>query len=313
MGKAELDALARLLKDPDPNARLKACRLMADARDPQMLPLLREAYQDKDERVRKTAQRALAEFKAQHTGRRGGGFPISNRVLNVLLIVLTVVLVGSLAANGAVMFLLDDDDSEASDEEEITPRGEFIALLEERLGQVQTDAVNLRQELAHYEETGDVVCEASYNQLSSMGEMTAEQQQYADLAAEFNHMDAIVGVLWSHIFNWREICADNEAAVPSLAELDSLIGELGEIEAALETYKTLPDDPPGETPSPDGPQSDAESGNETGDETGSETGDGQEPPAEPDEVNPPADTTPPDDAEVPGEENNAGNANDAVG
>ena len=156
------DGLIEQLHASDPKQRRRAVRQLAATRDPAVIPFLRNVYLKEDERVRLAARDALAAFRRMEAGQRRV-IPFSDAALRRAMVILGVLFVLSLIANGALIAVRAWQDREA-DKVAGTPtaRDVLTAALAERIDAAWQDVKNLRAEVGHHNETDEVLCEATY-------------------------------------------------------------------------------------------------------------------------------------------------------
>lgn len=242
MTTPEWDALVEQLQDPDPNVRRKACKGLAASRAPEVIPFLRTAYlQEEDDRVRQAAYDALAEFKAMQTGARSGKKSGSS-TLKRLTRMLTVLLVISVVFNGVVLVLgsRKDKDNEGTLLEVATPTdfGVLTDQVSERLRQAQDDAANLRAEISSHNDSGAVVCNATFFKPAQIELSEIDRLTYRDIAIIVDRLNLTLFELQQPQIIWDRICTSQAASMTdglkALGQLDQIEPQLNKISETLE-------------------------------------------------------------------------------
>lgn len=254
MPQPDWNHLAEQLHDAEPKVRCRAIRRLAATRDPQVIPLLRNAYlQDEDDRVHAAAGRALAQFRAMQQGDSPGRrLAISQTALGRAIGVLAVALIALLAANAAVRALdQSGSDASASAKEVETPleRSVFERDLRTRIAQIRAEVERLRESDRVYRETGGLACGETTPALPALSLSALTRQTYqGDLTPIADRLDAALPFLQSAQTRWAAMCAAGTANMTDLvrasAELDQITVDLGLAERDLSAAVANPA-PPG--------------------------------------------------------------------
>lgn len=256
MSKPDWNHLAEQLHDTEPKVRCRTIRRLAAARDPQVIPLLRNAYlQDDDDRVHAAARKALAQFRAmQQGGSPGRRLIISQTTLTRAIGVLALTLVILLAANAAVRALgraESDASASAGKDEIVLERSVLERDLRTRIAQIRTEVERLRENDRVYRETGGLMCGDSAPTLPALNLPVLTRQTYqADLTPIADRLDTTLPFLQSTQARWAAMCAAGTANMTDLvrasAELDQVTVDLGLAERDLSAAMANPaPTPPG--------------------------------------------------------------------
>lgn len=246
MPESDWNRLTEQLHDAEPKARCRAIRQLAATRDPQVIPLLRNAYlQDEDDRVHAAAERALAQFRAIQQGRGlTRRLSIGQVALSRAIGVLAVILVALLAANVAVRALDrggSDGSASEGDVEAPLERSVFERDLRTRLMQIRSEVERLRESDRVYRETGGLACDKTGSPASALSALSfsalTRQTYQADLTPIADRLDATLPFLQSAQARWAAMCAAGTANMTDLvrasAELDQVTVDLNLAERDL--------------------------------------------------------------------------------
>jgi len=239
MSKPNRDALIEQLRnDPDPKVRRRACRQLAASQDPAVIPLLRAAYvNDDDERVREMAGEALAVFKAMQEGKTIKRLPVSDHTLSLLLGGLAILLVISLLLNVSTKVLgigKTDHKKSTPSLQGLTPtdRATLVTQIQDKLAQQQTLVTNLKDEIKHYNDTGQVACPLSYQIAAPIGLSLIDTYTYPDLGIVGAKLDAALPPAQIALVLLNSACADpttqTEKVIQASAKLDQAEAQLRE-------------------------------------------------------------------------------------
>lgn len=259
MAKPQWEALIEQLQDPDPNVRRKACRRLASTNDPQVIPFLKNVYvQEDDERVRQAAHDALAAFKAMQVGVSARRLPLDEQRLKQIVIGLAVLFVISLVLNGLVMVLGGDNDDNGGSSSASVPtnRDVLTGQLEGRLSQAQDDAANLRQEIEAHNDSGQVVCSASFHKPQQYVLSDLDRTTYRDLAVVVDNLNLVLLQLQQPQSLWDRICSSQTPSLPdgveALRKLDVIDDQMIEVDQLLQKaiLEPAPTFGPSITPTP---------------------------------------------------------------
>ncbi len=238
----------KLTNHPDPKVRRKACLRLAATRDPEVILSLRKAYyEDQDERVREAARDALARFKTLAAEQSTRRFPLSDRVLNVILGVLVVIFVVSLALN--IVRMLGDVSTKKQPDDQSgvfnpTDRTVLVAQIEERLGAAQTLSENLRTIIINYNQSGQVVCDPANQIPAALAFSEMDKKTYPDLAVIANKFDASLNPLTTALVLLNQACSDPNKQTVNVVEagpkLEQTEAQLSEVASLLQMAITNP-------------------------------------------------------------------------
>jgi hypothetical protein len=244
MNKPRWDALVEELQDPDPKVRRRACEQLAATRDPAVIPFLRNAYlQEDDERVRRAASQGLAAFKAIQAGQAGRGLPFTSEQLRRILLGLAVILGISLLLNGvvAVVGALGDGADEPNPAPERTTPSEreaLVAQLQEAFDHAREDANNLRAEIGHHNNSGEINCAAHYHRPPQIALAAIDRQTYRDLAVVETNLNLAMFQLQQPQIIWDHICQSQTTSLTdglsALSTLDQVDGQLVQVDMLLQ-------------------------------------------------------------------------------
>lgn len=250
MSKPDWNHLAEQLHATKPKVRCRAIRQLAAARDPQVIPLLRNAYlQDDDDRVHAAARKALAQFRAMQQGSLPGRrLTISQTALTRTIGVLALALVVLLAANAAVRALgraESDASADAGKSETALERSVFERDLRTRIVQIRAEVERLRENDRVYRETGGLMCGDSAPTLPVLNLPVITRRTYqADLTPIADRLDTALPFLQSAQARWAAMCAAGAANMTDLvrasAELDQVTVDLDLAERDLSAAMANP-------------------------------------------------------------------------
>ena len=250
MSKPHWDALVEQLQDPEPKARRRACQQLARLDDPKAIPFLRTAYlQEDDERVRQTAAKALAAYKALQSGQPVRRLPFSDALLGRIAAGLLILLAASLILHGAVKVLEsrdDDQDAEPADAVQTEPldRDVLVSRLEAKFQEIEQIASGLRGELDHYHATGEIACGTSRIPPEPAALALIDQQVYRDLGLIGSKLDGTLPPLQIAQLRWGRVCEtknpEMQAILETSSRLDLVQSELGDISGLLQRAITDP-------------------------------------------------------------------------
>ncbi len=232
----------QLQNDPDPKVRQRACQRLAATRDPAVIPFLRTAYlEDGDEQVREAAREALAYFKAVAQGKRlRRALPISERMLTPVLGVLAVLFGVSLLLHGLQLVRGDDKDDDRSNtiQGEPTSRFELIGEIETKLRASRELGADLKGEIAHYNETGQVACPLSYTLPEPVALAEIDRYTYPDIKLTGDKLDLARFPLEASLVLLNGACSDPTTQTVRVLEassrLDQLDFQLNEVDQLLQ-------------------------------------------------------------------------------
>jgi hypothetical protein len=237
MGKPQWEALVEQLQEADPNVRRKACRRLAAIGDPQAIPFLRNAYlQEDDERVRQAAHDALAAFKAMEMGEGGRSELFSRRTL----VGLTILLAVSLVLNILVALASSNKTSSPHTTNNTVPtaRDTLISQLTEQLRQAKEDAANLQAEIGQHNNTGEVVCTATYHRPPQFALSPLDTQTYRDVTLVADNLNLALFQLQQPQAIWDRICTQKIASMTdgleALKQLDQIDIQLQKVDDLLQ-------------------------------------------------------------------------------
>ncbi len=258
MSIPEWDSLTEQLReDPDPKVRRRACQKLAATRDPAVIPFLRNAYiQDDDEKVRDAARRALTQFKAIHEGKALRRFPVSDRVLRIMLGGLAALFVVSLVLNGLILVLGNDEDSTPKAVEQTIPtsRDELVTRIQDTLRAAKTLDASLRGEITTYNDTGRVACPLTYAIPAPLQLVEIDNYTYPDLEIVAARLDLTLTPLQTALVLLQSACGDpatqTEKVLLSAAKLDQVEGQLKDVGQLLQRAITNPAPTVGPTVTP---------------------------------------------------------------
>lgn len=254
MEKPQWGDLVEQLQDPDPGVRRKACQRLAATGDPAVLPFLRNAYlQEDDPQVHEAARRGLAAFKAMQLGvSPGRQLPLNERVLTIALGGLAALFVISLLLNVVGMLGSGDDEKETNIPTGLTAWETLTTHLEERVNQAQEDTTNLRQEISHHNDTGEVACNVAYHKPQQVQISEEDRQTYRDLTIITDSLNLALFQLQQPQASWDQICQTKVGSmavgVDALKKLDQVETRLQEVDKSLQ--KAIDEPAPTMGPSP---------------------------------------------------------------
>ncbi|MBN1565004.1 MAG: HEAT repeat domain-containing protein [Anaerolineae bacterium] len=229
----------KLTNDPDPSVRRKACQRLVATRDPEAIPLLRKVYlEDQDEHVREAAQNGLARFKARQTGQSVRQFPLSDRVLTMILGALTLVFTITLGLNIVGMLGNDDDDGPSDEPVEVfnpTDRNVLVGQIQERLQEAQT-LVGVLAQLQS--DPNNMTCDPANQVPLPLAFSEMDQKTYPDLALLANKFDASLNSLTASLVLLNQACTDPNVRTAKVIEAGSWLEQanlqLIEVESLLQ-------------------------------------------------------------------------------
>ncbi len=243
---------------PKARARRAACRKLADTGNPAAIPYLRTAYlNDEDESVREVARQGLMRFRAQQEGHHTGGIHLNLRLLRVTFWVLGVLFLLSLGLNALMLVTGDTSDATPTPfrfDRPPSPREQVIAQVESHLRQAERLATDLRNELNHFNATGQVSCDLNYQLPAPVGLQPIDEVTYPDLRIAALNVDVTLPTLQKALLLLQGACknpaAQTERALQAAIELDKVDNQLREAGQQLQTAITNPAPTVGPTVTP---------------------------------------------------------------
>ncbi len=243
---------------PKARARRAACRKLADTGNPAAIPYLRTAYlNDEDESVREVARQGLMRFRAQQEGHHTGGIHLNLRLLRVTFWVLGVLFLLSLGLNALMLVTGDTSDATPTPfrfDHPPSPREQVIAQVESHLRQAERLATDLRNELNHFNATGQVSCDLNYQLPAPVGLQPIDEVTYPDLRIAALNVDVTLPTLQKALLLLQGACknpaAQTERALQAAIELDKVDNQLREAGQQLQTAITNPAPTVGPTVTP---------------------------------------------------------------